>query len=135
MTPEDQAALIEANEELYSAVETGDLDRLRRLCATDRELVCVHPGAAPIHGTAAVLRSWVLIMASTDYVQFFLTDVQVTGVGDAAAVTCTENMLTAGADQTRSFDGGRAMALNVFTRADDGWRLWIHQAAPVGSTR
>jgi hypothetical protein len=80
-----------------------------------------------------VLRSWVLIMASTDYVQFFLTDVQVTGSSDAAAVTCTENMLTAGADQTGSFDGGRALALNVFTRSPDGWRLWIHQAAPVGS--
>jgi ketosteroid isomerase-like protein len=133
VTPEDRAAVQAANEELYAAVETGDLDRLQRLCEPERELVCVHPGAAPIHGTAPVLRSWALIMANTDYIQFFLTDVQVTGEDDVAVVTCTENVLTAGPDQTGSFRGGKAVALNVFTRRPEGWRLWIHQAAPVGS--
>jgi ketosteroid isomerase-like protein len=131
---EDVAA---ANEAFYAAVEVGDLDRLRDSCCRDRELVCVHPGAEPIHGTGAVLRSWALIMANTDYIQFFLTDVSVNVSGDVAAVTCTENILTAQDEppdqQSAGFQGGKAQALNVFTREEGGWRMWIHQASPVGS--
>ena len=130
MTAEDVAAV---NEAFYAAVEAGDLDRLRELCCADRELVCLHPGTGPIHGTGAVLRSWALVMASTDYIQFFLTDVHVSVSGDVAAVTCTENILTAQDEQSSGFQGGKAQALNVFTREAAGWRMWIHQASPVGS--
>ncbi len=121
------------NDAFYAAVESGDLDGLRELCATGRELVCIHPGAGPIHGAGQVLRSWALIMANTDYIQFFLTDVTVSVSGDVAAVTCHENILTPADEETASFRGGQAQALNVFTREEDGWRLWIHQASPVGS--
>jgi ketosteroid isomerase-like protein len=130
---DSRSAVLAANDELYAAVETGDLDRLRRLCSERQELVCVHPAAEPIHGTAAVLRSWALIMANTDYIQFFLTDVEVTVSAELAVVTCSENVLTGRPDQTASFQGGRARGLNVFTREADSWRLWIHQASPVGS--
>jgi len=138
------AAVTAANESFYAAVEHGDIDALRSVWTRDREAVCVHPGAEPIHGTSAVLRSWSLIMANTDYIQFFLTDVQITLSGDVAAVTCTENILTAGQggsevgeiagqDTPAPFAGGKAQALNVFTRSTEGWHLWIHQASPVGS--
>ena len=125
--------VLDANEAFYAAVEAGDLDRLGELCCSGRELVCLHPGAAPIHGTSGVLRSWALIMANADYIQFFLTDVTVSLAGDVAAVTCTENILTAGEARTATFHGGKAQALNVFTREEAGWRLWLHQASPVGS--
>ena len=128
-----EAEVVAANEAFYAAVEAGDLDRLRELSCTDRELVCLHPGAAPIHGTSGVLRSWALIMANADYIQFFLTAVEVTVDGDVAAVTCTENILTAGEARTATFRGGKAQAMNVFTKESAGWRLWIHQASPVGS--
>ena len=124
--------VLAVNEAFYAAVESGDLDRLRELSSAERELVCLHPGAEPIHGTGAVLRSWALIMANTDYIQFFLTGVAVTVAGDVAAVTCTENILTAG-EETQAFRGGKAQALNVFTKERGGWRLWLHQASPVGS--
>lgn len=127
------AEVLEANEAFYAAVEAGDLDRLRDLTCTARELVCVHPGAAPIHGTSAVLRSWALIMANAGYIQFFLTSVEVTVADDVATVTCTENILTSGEAQNATFRGGKAQAMNIFTREPSGWRLWIHQASPVGS--
>ena len=131
-----EADVLAANEAFYAAVESGDLDLLRGLSCTERELVCVHPGVEPIHGTAAVLRSWALIMANTDYIQFFLTGVAVSVTGGLAVVTCTENILTpaggAGGGEA-AFRGGKAQAMNVFTREATGWRLWIHQAAPVGS--
>jgi ketosteroid isomerase-like protein len=130
---EARAEVVAANEAFYAAVEGGDLDRLRALSSSERELVCLHPGAEPIHGTSGVLRSWALIMANTEYIQFFLTDVTVTLTGDVAAVTCTENILTAGEARTATFNGGAAQALNVFAREEGGWRLWLHQASPVGS--
>jgi ketosteroid isomerase-like protein len=135
---DDVAAVLAANEAFYAAVEAGDLDRLRSLWVDTPGSVCVHPGAAPIHGTSAALRSWALVMASTDYIQFFLTDVEVTVTGDTAAVTCTENVLTAGGSgggegADTPFRGGRARAVNIFTRAAGRWRMWLHHASPVGS--
>jgi ketosteroid isomerase-like protein len=133
--PDPVTAVLAANEAFYAAVEAGDLDRLQGLWTPDEGSVCVHPGAAPIHGTAAVLRSWALVMASTDYIQFFLTDVEVTVTGDTAALTCTENVLTGTGEAAGEapFRGGRARALNVFTRVDGRWRMWLHHAGPVGS--
>jgi ketosteroid isomerase-like protein len=125
--------VLAANDAFYAAVEAGDLDGLREICCSSRELVCVHPGASPIHGTSGVLRSWALIMANTEYIQFFLTDVTVTLSDDVAAVTCTENILTAGEPRTTTFNGGKAQAVNVFTLEEGRWRLWLHQASPVGS--
>ena len=129
------AEVLAANEAFYGAVEAGDLDGLRAVWTEAKGSVCVHPGAAPIHGTAAVLRSWAVVMASNDYIQFFLTDVAVTVTGATAAVTCTENVLTGGGPGagSASFRGGRAQAVNVFTKVDGRWRVWLHEAAPVGS--
>jgi ketosteroid isomerase-like protein len=131
VTGSDAADVLAVHEAFYGAVERGDLDALRAAWTDAPDSVCVHPGAPPIHGTPAVLRSWAMVMASTDYIQFFLTDVQVSVLGDVAAVTCTENVLT-GADRG-AFRGGKAQALNAFTRTEGGWRLWLHQASPVGS--
>jgi ketosteroid isomerase-like protein len=130
--------VLAANEAFYAAVEAGDLDALRTVWTDADGSVCVHPGASPIHGTSAVLRSWALVMASTDYIQFFLTDVQVTVADGVAAVSCTENVLTgAGTGGPTAgeapFRGGRARAVNVFTNVGGRWRMWLHQAAPVGS--
>ena len=132
MSPEEQEVAA-ANEAFYAAVERGDLDALQGLWCDETTAVCVHPGAAPIHGTRNVLRSWALIMANTDYIQFFLTDVAVSLNGDVAAVTCRENILTAADSGPQGFNGGLAEAVNVFVRRPDGWRLWLHQAAPVVS--
>jgi ketosteroid isomerase-like protein len=72
-------------------------------------------------------------MANTDYIQFFLTDVEVGVDGDAAVVTCTENILTGGPedDDPGSLVGGLVVATNVFRRTPEGWRLWVHHGSPV----
>lgn len=129
----------------YQAFETADLDTMQSLWLDAADTVCVHPGATPIHGRSAIDRSWALIMANTDYIQFILTDVEVgtggrLGAGGdlrprVASVTCTENVLTA--DQGPAgdpFGGGTAVATHVFVKTDDGWRLWIRHASPVLSS-
>ncbi|MGJ9413331.1 nuclear transport factor 2 family protein [Aeromicrobium sp. CF4.19] len=130
----------------YDAVETGDLELMESLWADAPSTTCVHPGAEPLIGTDAVLRSWVLLMANVDYIQFFLTDVAVsvlpgtprgpegTGEGDVAVVTCTENILSGeGTESADSFSGGKAVCTSVLVRAgaDEPWRFWSRHASPV----
>jgi ketosteroid isomerase-like protein len=74
-------------------------------------------------------------MASTEYIQFFLTDVEVSVLGDTAVVTCTENILSGGPTEDDGsagpLVGGLVVATNVFRRTESGWRLWSHHGSPV----
>lgn len=97
---------------------------------------CVHPGWPVLTGRGEVLRSYALIMANTEYIQFFLTDVHVGVAGDTALVTCTENILSGGPPPEAGGElgplvGQLVVATNVFRRTVDGWKLWSHHASPV----
>ncbi|GAA3855856.1 nuclear transport factor 2 family protein [Streptomyces sedi] len=131
----DIEAVAAANTALYDAIEHGDLDALTECWLTD-DISVVHPGWPVISGRAEVLRSYALIMANTDYIQFFLTDVEVSVLGDTALVTCTENILSGGPSEEEGevgpLVGGLVVATNVFRRAEDGeWRVWAHHGSPV----
>lgn len=131
----DQETVARRNAEFYAAFEAADIDAMTAIWLDDPEALCVHPGASPLRGTGAINRSWALIMANTPYIQFFLTDVEVSVRGDVASVTCTENVLTADQETAdSSFSGTKAVATNVFVRTADTWRLWIHHASPVMSS-
>ena len=120
------------NAAFYAAIESADLDAMLALWLDGPGSLCVHPGMPPVHGAGAIGRSWALVMAHTPYIQFFLTDVAVDLREDVALVTCTENVLTGDARTgPDAFGGGKAVATNVFVRATDGWRLWVHHASPV----
>ena len=131
-----EQAVLGANSEFYAAFESGDLDAMTNLWVPEGHAVCIHP----VVGAAAVRRSWAVIMANTPYIQFILTDVDVTVVGDVASVTLTENVLSADEETpVEGFSGGKAVTTNVFRRIpgeDPGsWRLWIHHASPVLSSQ
>jgi len=124
--------VLAVNVEFYAAFERADFDAMQEVWADDDGVVCVHPAAAPIRGRSAVMRSWLALMANAPYIQFFLTEVQASVVGGVASVTCTENVLSAGADTPVGvFAGGSAAATNVFRRTPEGWRMWVHHASPV----
>ncbi|HET9380180.1 MAG TPA: nuclear transport factor 2 family protein [Streptomyces sp.] len=140
-----------ANTAFYEALERGDFETLTSLWLTPSDLgvdetyhdpadtgviSCVHPGWPVLTGRGEVLRSYALIMANTEYIQFFLTDVHVSVTGDTALVTCTENILSGGpapegSDEPGPLLGQLVVATNVFRRTSDGWRLWSHHASPV----
>ncbi|MEK8143809.1 nuclear transport factor 2 family protein [Streptomyces sp. M10(2022)] len=133
----DIAAVEEANTAFYEAMERGDFDALSSLWlpGEDLTLSCVHPGWPVLTGRGEVLRSYALIMANTEYIQFFLTDVGVSMTGDTALVTCTENILSGGpAEEGNALGplvGQLVVATNVFRRTPDGWKLWSHHGSPV----
>ncbi|MFE5731143.1 nuclear transport factor 2 family protein [Streptomyces sp. NPDC056528] len=118
-------------------METGDFDTVSGLWLADDDtpVTCVHPGWPVLTGRGEVLRSYALIMANTEYIQFFLTDLHVSLAGDTALVTCTENILSGGPAEDGAelgpLVGQLVVATNVFRRTPDGWRLWSHHASPV----
>lgn len=134
MTSEvDEVLAVHAD--FYAAFERADFDAMGSIWADDDGVVCVHPAAPPIRGRGAVMRSWVALMATAPYIQFFLTDVEATVTDGLATVTCRENVLSAGADTpVGMFAGGTAVATNVFRQTSNGWRLWVHHASPVLSS-
>lgn len=135
----------EANAAYYAAMESGDFDALSALWLDSTEDVndgdgsdvsCVHPGWPVLSGRGEVLRSYALIMANTEYIQFFLTDVAVSVHGSTALLTCTENILSgapAPADEEGPgpLIGQLVVATNTFRHTAGGWRLWSHHASPV----
>lgn len=119
----------------YDAVETGDADLMAALWVDSPATTCVHPGAEPLRGTRDVLRSWSLVMANVGYIQFFLTDVQVTAPlgddGDLVVVTCTENVLSGEHVAVDAFAGAKAVCTSVLVRDGNGWRFFARHASPV----
>jgi len=129
MSDADDAQAV--NAALYEAFESADVDRMERVwddVAPDA-VVCVHPGWPMLRGREQVLRSWSAVMAGTDYIQFFLTDVRVHVRGDVAIVTCTENVLTEVTEAAHA--GTTVVTTNVLVRRADGWRMQVHHGSPV----
>lgn len=128
-------AVERANQAFYDAIETSDLDALESVVLDGplaESVTVVHPGWPVLRGRREVMRSYALIMANTEYIQFFLTDVEVAVDGDCALVTCTENILTGGLTEddgsAGSLVGGLVVATNVFRRT----AAWL---ASVGAPR
>ncbi|MFJ9826563.1 nuclear transport factor 2 family protein [Streptomyces sp. NPDC101160] len=133
----DRAAVEAANTAFYEAMEQGDFDTITELWLDDgaTPVSCVHPGWPVLSGRGDVLRSYALIMANTDYIQFFLTDVEISLADDVAVVTCTENILSGGPAEDGAelgpLVGQLVVATNVFRRTSEGWKVWSHHGSPV----
>ncbi|MFT4187713.1 MAG: nuclear transport factor 2 family protein [Aeromicrobium sp.] len=125
--------LLAAHRALYEAVESGDVDLMASLWVSAPDTTCTHPGTTPLRGTPAILRSWTALMATSGYVQFFLTDVQSTLLDPVTAVvTCTENILSGqGLDDAESFAGGRVASTSVLLRRRGRWQFHSRHASPL----
>ena len=124
-----------ANEELYAAFEAGDLDRMAVLWVGGPDgamAKCIHPGGGTIRGVDAVLRSWALVMANADDMQFIVTDVESVVQDEMATVSCTEIIIRP-AGGPDPFTSSHAVATNGFIRVGGQWRMWLHHASPVMS--
>lgn len=121
----------------YEAIEAGDVDLVRALWIDAPDTSCGHPGTLPLRGTGPILRSWTMLMANAEYMQFFLTDVEVTYLADGAVavVTCTENILSAqGLESADSLAGGRVTSTSVLVHGAGTWRFHSRHASPVIGT-
>jgi ketosteroid isomerase-like protein len=128
----------EANSAFYAALEARDLDAMADVWEHSDRIVVTHPGWPMLRGWARVAGSWDAIFHNTGYIQFVLTDEQVTVEGDTAWVTLDENILQApGGEASDDLSGSKATSINVFVRGhdsdagDDNWKMVVHHASPV----
>jgi ketosteroid isomerase-like protein len=131
---DDEAGVHAANSAFYAALEARDLDAMSEVWEHADRIVVTHPGWPMLRGWARVAGSWDAIFRNTGYIQFVLTDEQVTVVGDSAWVTLDENILQSGTPESVVGDelsGSRATALNIYVRDSAGWRMVVHHASPV----
>jgi ketosteroid isomerase-like protein len=115
----DDERILFANEAFYAAFAAGDVDAMDEVWADDAPCVCLHPGAAPIHDRAEIMRSWDHILADPGIAEMRMHAPRVIGYGDFALVVCYE-----------SLGGGSLIATNGFIREDGQWRMISHQAGP-----
>jgi len=90
------AAVLAANRAFYDAFEASDLDAMSDLWLHDDTIFCTHPGWRTLHGWGAIAASWVALFRNGQNLQFIVTAEHVVVAGDAAWVTCDENILGGG---------------------------------------
>jgi ketosteroid isomerase-like protein len=118
----------EANARFYRAFETLDLEVMESVWAHREHVKCIHPGWPLLCGWDAVRASWEAIFKNTGEIQFTLSDVRVSGHGDVAWVTCTENILSEVKDRISVTS---VLATNVFERDGEEWRMVHHHASHI----
>jgi hypothetical protein len=131
-------AALAVHRAFYDAIETGDVDLMASLWVVDPETSCIHPGATPLRGTPSILRSWTVLMANVGYIQFFLTDLELTAFPrdsdepTTMSITCTENILSGNMPSAEeAFTGGKAICTSILIRDPSGWKFWSRHASPV----
>jgi ketosteroid isomerase-like protein len=121
---EVEAEVRAANRRFYDAFEARDLEAMSDVWEHADRVSCTHPGWRTLHGWGAVAGSWFALFGGPQPLQFILTDERVAVAGDAAWVTVDENLIA-------SDGSGTVAAVNVFVRADGGWRLVAHHGSAV----
>lgn len=121
-TPDDETALLDANQAFYRAFATRDAEQMAAIWAKAAPVCCIHPGWPPLTGRDAVLEGWRRILQNPAQPPVEMVSPKVTLWGDVALVTCFERV-----------EGQYLIASNVFVREGKGWKLSHHQAGPVAT--
>lgn len=112
--------VLEANEAFYRAFSARDADAMDALWAQHAPVACIHPGWDALDGRVQVVGSFRAILESGGAPHVRCSGASVHVVGDAAFVTCHEEV-----------SGARLVATNVFVREDGAWRLVHHHSSPM----
>ena len=88
----DEQEILAGNEAFYAAFNAQDVDSMALLWAEEAECVCLHPGAAAIHGRTAILRSWRAILGSRGAPRIDVESARVVVLGETAMVLCYERV-------------------------------------------
>ena len=54
----DAVLVLSANQMFYDAFSTASFDLMKKVWSSSEEIVCIHPGWAPLYGQEAVMQSW-----------------------------------------------------------------------------
>lgn len=126
---ENDVGVLEANSAFYKAFESLDIEAMNAVWDHQEPILCVHPGWPLIETRDRVMESWSRIFDNATLIQFAITGTKPVIEGDAAWVSCTENI-------TQVLDGRvvevKIQATNLFRRQLGNWYLAHHHGSPVG---
>jgi ketosteroid isomerase-like protein len=114
-----------AEEAFYAAFAACDVRAMADVWAQDA-VVCVHPGAAPVIGRGAVLRSWSHILLDAELPHLQTERLAVLKTDDLAVHLVQESI---GPGQGSSAAPVIVVATNIYRAYSDGWRLFEHHAS------
>ena len=125
----DEAAVLAANAAFYAAFGSLSIEDMDAVWAHEEPVLCVHPGWPLLSTREQVIESWRRIFENASLMRFDITGAQVVVEGDAAWVSCTENL-------TQVLDGrvveAKIQATNLFRRCLGEWRVAHHHGSAVG---
>ncbi len=127
----DHEEVLEVNERFYKALGTRDLELMDTVWVKDSRAGCVHPGWIILQGWQAIRQSWENVFDPRDQVDIKLSEITVEVKGNAAWVTCIQQLIYINRDPIMI---NVSQATNIFERHDSGWLMILHHASPIPIT-
>ena len=124
----DEQDVLAANEAFYRAVQTLDLKLMGGAWWHDEWVQCLHPGWPIVRGWEEVLQSWAEIFRATSQLSISVTRPVARVLGDAAWVSCLEQVTTA---LEGDFVSARVETTNIFARRQGRWKVVHHHTTPL----
>lgn len=120
-----------AEQAFYQAFADCDPAAMAGVWASEG-VVCIHPGAPPVIGREAVLRSWSGILTGAARPSLRVVLLKRLEQGALAVHLVEEHIAAPEGDG----DGTLVLATNIYCREQDGWRLLEHHASlPAAAQR
>lgn len=126
--PGDEQRVREVNDAFYQAMQSLDLARMEDVWWHEDWVRCLHPGWELLSGWEKVKESWSSIFGSTVQLRVSIRDPLVSVVGDAAWVSCIEQVTSM---LETDFTTARVQATNIFVRRKGHWRMVHHHTTPL----
>jgi ketosteroid isomerase-like protein len=124
----DVEAVRAANLAFYEAFSSLEIAGMAAVWEQSERSTCAHPGWRALSGWDAIRESWENIFDNTALMHFNITGVKVVIQGDAAWVSCVENVTTLLEGRAVDF---AVQTTNVFVRSEEGWRLVNHHGSQL----
>ena len=124
----DEELILEVNERFYRALGTRDLSLMDTVFVRDERAGCTHPGWVMLRGWEAIRQSWENVFDPEDRLAIKLHNVTVDINGDAACVTCVQELMYVKRNPVMM---NVSISTNIFERTESGWLMVIHHASPI----
>ena len=132
MTEKQKHDVLEANDNFYHAVKTGDIGQMDNVWIKDASVKCVHPGWPMLYGWEAVRQRWENIFSNGGSLNIELPDISAQISGDMAWVICIEKISYKVGDEIQFVF---AQSTNIFKFDGSSWLLALHHASPIPAPR
>ena len=120
--------ILEVNSRFYKALGTRDLELMGTVFVHDDRAGCMHPGWVMLKGWEAIRQSWENVFDPEDQLGIKLHNLTVDIEGDAAWVTCIQELTYIKRDPVMM---NVSVSTNIFEKNESGWLMVIHQASPI----